>query len=152
MFIITFENVTKKFENLKALDALSFQIPENKITGLIGPNGAGKTTAIRHIIRYLLPDAGNIYYKGKDIYTLPDTSFPITYIPETPVFFEELTVMEHLSFISTMYQTESRVQNLILALRMERHVDKVPSSLSKGTRQKLMIMCSLLRRYELLIA
>lgn len=152
MSILTFENVTKTFENVKALDALSFQIPENKIIGLIGPNGAGKTTALRHIIRYLFPDDGSIYYKGKDIYTLPDTSFPITYIPETPVFFEELTVMEHLSFISTMYQTESRVQDLILALKMEKHVDKVPPSLSKGTKQKLMIMCSLLRRYELLIA
>lgn len=52
--ILRFENVTKTFEKVKALDALSFQIPENKIIGLIGANGAGKTTALRLVIRYLI--------------------------------------------------------------------------------------------------
>jgi ABC-2 type transport system ATP-binding protein len=149
---LTFENVTKKFENVKAVDALSFQIPENKIIGLIGANGAGKTTSLRMVIRYLLPDSGNIYYRDKDIYTLPDTAFPITYIPDTPVFFEELTVKEHLSFISTMYQTENKVSALISLLELEKHLDKVPSILSKGTQQKLMIICALLRNYEMLVA
>jgi len=150
--LLTFENVTKKFENVKAVDALSFQIPENKIIGLIGANGAGKTTSLRMVIRYLLPDSGNIYYRDKDIYTLPDTAFPITYIPDTPVFFEELTVKEHLSFISTMYQTENKVSALISLLELEKHLDKVPSILSKGTQQKLMIICALLRNYEMLVA
>jgi ABC-2 type transport system ATP-binding protein len=149
---LTFENVTKKFENVKAVDALSFQIPENKIIGLIGANRAGKTTSLRMVIRYLLPDSGNIYYRDKDIYTLPDTAFPITYIPDTPVFFEELTVKEHLSFISTMYQTENKVSALISLLELEKHLDKVPSILSKGTQQKLMIICALLRNYEMLVA
>ena len=148
--LLTFENVTKKFENVKAVDALSFQIPENKIIGLIGANRAGKTTSLRMVIRYLLPDSGNIYYRDKDIYTLPDTAFPITYIPDTPVFFEELTVKEHLSFISTMYQTENKVSALISLLELEKHLDKVPSILSKGTQQKLMIICALLRNYEML--
>lgn len=150
--LLTFENVTKKFENVKAVDALSFQIPENKIIGLIGANRAGKTTSLRMVIRYLLPDSGNIYYRDKDIYTLPDTAFPITYIPDTPVFFEELTVKEHLSFISTMYQTENKVSALISLLELEKHLDKVPSILSKGTQQKLMIICALLRNYEMLVA
>jgi ABC-2 type transport system ATP-binding protein len=150
--ILSFDKVTKQFENVKALDSLSFQIPENKIVGLIGANGAGKTTALRHMIRYLVPDAGTITYRDTDVYSLPATSFPITYIPETPVYYEELTVREHVSFISAMYQTENIVQPLISAMEMEEHLNKVPSILSKGTKQKLMILCAFLRRYELLIA
>jgi ABC-2 type transport system ATP-binding protein len=144
--------VTKAFDSAKALDALSFQIPENKIVGLIGANGAGKTTSLRLIIRYLIPDAGNIYYRDREIRALPDTAFPISYIPDSPIFFEELSAKEHLAFISAMYRTESRVEELVSLFEMERHLDKVPSVLSKGTRQKLMIMCALLRDYETLVA
>jgi len=150
--IIAFENVTKKFDNITALDAISFQIPKNKIVGLIGANGAGKTTSLRLLIKYLRPDKGNIYYSGKNINSLPGTALTISYIPDTPVFFEELTVLEHASLISTMYQTESKVEYLISLLELEKHLDKVPSVLSKGTQQKLMIMCALLRNYETLIA
>jgi ABC-2 type transport system ATP-binding protein len=150
--ILEFEHVTKIFENVKALDTLSFQIPENKIIGLIGANGAGKTTSLRLIIRYLSPDEGNIYYRKKHIQTLPDTAFPISYIPDNPIFFEELSTKEHLSLISTMYRAEDKVDKLISVFEMEKHLDKVPSMLSKGTKQKLMIMCALLREYETLIA
>ncbi|MBZ4665174.1 ABC transporter ATP-binding protein [Mahella sp.] len=151
-FILSFDNVTKKFESVTALKSLSFKVPENKITGLIGSNGAGKTTTLRLIVRYLTPDSGTILYRNKDIYSLPDSSFPISYIPDTPIYFEELTVKEHLSFISAMYQTESNVQNLIDVLKLERHLDKVPSVLSRGTKQKLIIACALLRNFDFLIA
>lgn len=150
--ILTFRQVSKAFGNAQALDSLSFQIPENKIVGLIGANGAGKTTSLRLIIRYLLPDAGNIYYRDKELRSLPDTSFPISYIPDSPIFFEELTAREHLAFISAMYGTEGKVSELIAPFEMEKHLDKVPFALSRGTRQKLMIMCALLRSFELLIA
>lgn len=150
--IVEFKNVNKKFGTTQALDNLCFQIPENCIVGLIGSNGAGKTTSLRHIIRYLQPDSGAILYHGKDIYTLPHTDFPIAYIPDSPIFYEELTVLEHLSFVSTLYNTTSSIKELISIMDVERHLNKVPSVLSKGTKQKLSIMCALLRKYELLVA
>ena len=150
--ILRFENVTKKFDAIVALDGISFNVPENKIVGLIGANGAGKTTSIRHLIRYLKPDSGEILYRDKSIYSFSDTAFPISYIPDSPIFFEELTVMEHLTFIGSIYGTSNNTDTLIHIMEMQSHLDKVPSTLSKGTKQKLMIMCALLREYETLLA
>ncbi len=152
MGILRFENVTKKFEDNIALDLLSFDVPENKIVGLIGANGAGKSTSMRHAIRYLKPDSGSILYRDDDIYSLSNKSFPISYIPDNPIFYEELTVREHLEFIGAMYKTNCKIDTLVEQFEMKKHIDKVPSQLSKGTKQKLMIMCGLLRQYELLIA
>ncbi|WP_162148446.1 ABC transporter ATP-binding protein [Ruminococcus flavefaciens] len=150
--ILEFDNVSKSFDNYGVLNSLSFTIPENKIVGLVGANGAGKTTSIRHMIRYLTPDSGKILYKGNDIYSINDADFPISFIPDVPIYYEELSVMEHLAFVSAMYNTQSKVKSLIDRLEMGKHLDKVPYQLSKGTRQKLSIMCASLRQYELLIA
>lgn len=150
--VLTFNKISKKIDRFNVLNTLSFQIPENKIVGLIGANGAGKTTILRHIIRYLNPNEGEILYKGKNIYSLADKSFPIAFVPDVPIYFEELSVQEHLSFISTMYQTEEQVKELIDSMEMYQHLEKVPSELSKGTKQKLSLMCALLRQYDFFIA
>lgn len=150
--IIIFKNVTKTYGDVCALHELSFDIPANKIVGLIGANGAGKTTILKHIIKYLHPDCGSIMLGGSDINSLRDEMFPVSFVPDKPVYYEELTVSEHLQFISTMYGTKDRVNNLISVLELKPHLGKVPGALSKGTLQKLMIACALLRKYELLIA
>lgn len=150
--ILEFESVFKKFDDYTALDSLSFAVPENSIVGLIGANGAGKTTSIRHIIRYLTPDTGRITYNGKDIYSIKDDVFPISYVPDSPVYYEELSVMEHLDFISAMYNTQNRVKELVDRFEMNKHLNKSPVQLSKGTLQKLSIMCASLREYQFLIA
>src|SRR5699024_9050845 len=74
------------------------------------------------------------------------------YIPDTPVYYEELTVSEHLDFISRMYHTEKKVEKLIKDFELESHLNKFPHELSKGNQQKLLIGCALLRNYELLIS
>lgn len=149
--IIVFDSVTKRLGNTIALNNVSFRVPEGRIVGLIGANGAGKTTALRHIIRYLRPDSGKILYDGNDLFSLKNTSFPVSYIPDAPVFYEELSVLEHLVFVSTMYQTRKDVSGIVEKMDLERDLDKVPSVLSKGAKQKLMIACALLRRFGLLI-
>jgi ABC-2 type transport system ATP-binding protein len=150
--IIEFRNVTYAYKNTTALDALSFQIPSNSIVGLIGANGAGKTTSIHHIIRYLHPDNGEILYSGRDIYKLSSNMYPVAYIPDVPVFYEELTVQEHLSFIGAMYKTEEKISGLVHAFELQNHLEKVPASLSKGTRQKLSIACAFLRDSLIILA
>ena len=150
--ILEFEKISKSFDNYNVLNSLSFSIPENKIVGLVGANGAGKTTSIRHMIRYLTPDSGRILCKGKDLYSINDADFPISFIPDAPIYYEELSVMEHLAFVSAMYNTQSKVSGLIDRFEMSKHLDKAPYQLSKGTKQKLSIMCASLRRYEMLIA
>jgi len=150
--ILTFANVTKAFGSFQALKNISFQLKKNKITGLIGANGSGKTTTMRLIIRLLSPDSGSIYLKGSPIETFKNEIFPISYIPDVPVYYEELTVSEHLTLISSMYNTQSEKTSLVERLELSGSLNKVPSILSKGTKQKLSIACALLRNFDLLLA
>ena len=69
-----------------------------------------------------------------------------------PIYYEELSVLEHLSFVGAMYDIQSRKDSLIQRLELEDHLDKVPSMLSKGNKQKLSIACTALRNYEILLA
>lgn len=136
-----------------ALDGISFKVARGEIVGLIGANGAGKTTAILHIIRYLNPKSGKIRLDGVDISKIKNEDFPVSYIPDTPVFYEELTLLEHLHFLKALYpDNKLSIDEIIDRLEILDHLHKVPSALSKGTKQKLMIALALLRRYELLIA
>ena len=123
-----------------ALDGLSFSANRGKIVDLIGENGAGKSTAIKSIYRFLPPDKGMILWDGKDIFSLRPDTYPISYIPDTPVFYEELSLLEHLHFTKAVYpQSGASETELLERLDMREHQNKIPSALSKGTRQKLMI-------------
>lgn len=150
--ILRFEEISKTFGKVQALNKLTCQFPENKIIGLIGANGAGKTTLMRLIIRLLSPDCGCIYLNDTPIHSLKNETFPIAFIPDVPIYYEELSVSEHLAFICAMYNTQSQKESLIQALELTEHLDKVPSTLSKGNKQKLSIACALLRNYEILLA
>jgi len=150
---LQFNNVSFSYHKVLALSRVSFEIEKGEIVGLIGANGAGKTTAILNIIRYLQPQKGKIYIDGVDISEIKNENFLVSYIADEPVFYDELTLLEHLRFIKALYpDNELVIEDLVGKLELHEHLHKVPSALSKGTRQKLSIALSLLRNYELLIA
>jgi branched-chain amino acid transport system ATP-binding protein len=65
--LLTLDGVAKRFGGIKAVDKVSFELREGEILGLIGPNGAGKTTVFDLISGFLVPDAGQITFRGKDV-------------------------------------------------------------------------------------
>ena len=150
---LTFDRVSFSYPGVLALDEVSFEVGSGEIVGLIGANGAGKTTAILNIIRYLQPDSGAIRMDGTDISKIKNEDFPVSFIPDTLVFYEELTLMEHLRFLKALYpENRLSTDEIIERLGLRDHLHKVPSALSKGTKQKLAIALALLRNYRLLIA
>jgi len=70
-FLLTLDNVSKRFRGLVAVDAVSFDVPEGSLFAVIGPNGAGKTTLFNMIAGALAPDAGSIVFAGAPIHGLP---------------------------------------------------------------------------------
>ena len=141
------------YGDVLALNGISFSANRGQIVGLVGENGAGKSTIIKNIYRYLTPDIGTITLDGKDIFTYRSGAYPVSYIPDVPVFYEELSLLEHLHFIKAIYpQGGVSIDEMIERLDMKEHQNKIPAALSKGTRQKLMIAMALLREFELLIA
>jgi ABC-2 type transport system ATP-binding protein len=151
--LLRFENVSKSYGRVRALNKVSFGVYQGEIVGLIGANGAGKTTTVLNIVRYIVPDEGLITLKGKPLSQYDDTSYPVTYMPDVPVYYEELTVNEHLELLAAVYgKNKKDVDNLIERLELAEYLDKLPDTLSKGTKQKLMIACAVLRNFDLFVA
>lgn len=132
------------------LHELDFHVEKGEIVGLIGLNGAGKSTTIKHILGLMEPTEGEIRINGSHIQENPEAyRRTFTYIPETPILYEELTLMEHLRLTAAAYQIpdnifQERVHKLLQEYRMEKMKDWFPSHFSKGMRQKVMIMCAFL--------
>ena len=104
--------------------------------------------------RFNLFEGGNkIIIGDNDIFSIKRENNPVTFIPDIPVYYEELTVWEHLQFIKALYPENSvTVDSLIREFNLNQHLNKIPSALSKGTLQKLMIALALLRQYDVLLA
>lgn len=150
MSILQVNNVTGGYTRKPVIQDLSFEIEKGELVGLIGLNGAGKSTTIKHIIGTLLPHSGEIRLNGVTLKENVDqyrSSF--SYIPETPVLYEELTLREHLELTAMAYGLDEktlakRSETLLKEFRMERRLNWFPSHFSKGMRQKVMIMCAFL--------
>ena len=92
-------NVTKSFENLRALDGVSLEVAERRVSILIGPNGSGKTTLINVISGFYKPDSGKVFFQGKDTTGLPPYklySMGLARTFQIPAMFWKLTVLENL--------------------------------------------------------
>ena len=97
--ILSVRDVTKSFGNLLALDAVSIDVEERKVSILVGPNGSGKTTLINVISGLYKPDTGKVIYQGKDVSGLPPYklySMGVARTFQIPALFWRLTVLENL--------------------------------------------------------
>ena len=150
MTVLEVKDVTGGYTRKPVLHNLNFSIEKGELVGLIGLNGAGKSTTIKHIIGTMNALKGEILLNGKTLKEDPAqyrTSF--SYIPETPVLYEELTLKEHLQLTAMAYNLdesvfEARKEALLKEFRMEKRLNWFPAHFSKGMRQKVMIMCAFL--------
>lgn len=136
---------------------LDFEIKAGEMIGLIGVNGAGKSTTIKHILGLMTPHQGSIRINEK---TLNDDveqyRSGYTYVPETPILFEELTVEEHLRLTAMAYgvpeqQYLQQSEQLLERFHMVKKRKALTAHLSKGMKQKVMIMSALLAKPSLFI-
>ncbi|MDE4084114.1 ABC transporter ATP-binding protein [Planococcus maritimus] len=150
MAILEVENLTGGYTRKPVLKDVSFSIEKGELVGLIGLNGAGKSTTIKHIIGIMQPKSGTIRLNGRTFEEDIDAyRSAFSYIPETPVLYEELTLREHLELTAMAYGLEQNVfeqrsAELLKEFRMEKRLKWFPSHFSKGMRQKVMIMSAFL--------
>jgi ABC-2 type transport system ATP-binding protein len=132
------------------LHDISFSVNNGEIVGLIGLNGAGKSTTIRHIIGLMEPLQGNVLINGSSYDQAPTTYRQhYSFIPETPVLYEELTLWEHLELTALAYGLDDKAwknhaEQLLKEFHMEKRKKWFPSHFSKGMKQKVMIICAFL--------
>jgi ABC-2 type transport system ATP-binding protein len=157
MSLLRIENLTGGYTRNPVLKDISFEVKEKELVGLIGLNGAGKSTTIKHIIGLMEPHRGEIKINGQTIEKDKEAYRRMfTFIPETPVLYEELTLDEHLRLTAMAYGLDEltfkeRITPLLSEFRMEKRLKWFPAHFSKGMKQKVMIMCAFLVQPSLYI-
>lgn len=140
-----------------ALDGLSLEVKENRITGLLGPNGAGKTTTINIICGLVQPESGQAKVFGVDCtaHTQAVRS-QIGVVPQQIALFPNLTAWENFLYIGQLYGidkyfTRERSAQLLQRLGLEKHAEKRVQSFSGGMKRRANIIASLLHYPQILI-
>jgi ABC-type multidrug transport system ATPase subunit len=144
--------VTKMYKKERAVDDVSFSLPNGGINVLLGPNGAGKSTIIKCILGFLKYE-GEIWVEGFINKSL-DAKRIMGYMPEIPSLYPNLTVDEHMEFIARAYKLDNYKDykdELLRRFELDDKRKKFGDELSKGMQQKLSLCCALLPKPALLI-
>jgi len=155
--MIRFENLTKIYRGIKAVDDLNLQIPQGTIFGFIGPNGAGKTTTIKMMAGVLRPTRGRIYINGLDIAKEPSkVKRIIGFIPDRPFLYEKLSGLEFLGFKAGLYgikedRLDERIWDLLNLFELTEWADELIESYSHGMKQRLIIAASMIHDPRVII-
>lgn len=142
-------NVTRKVADRSILAEVSFDIAAGTCVVLEGANGAGKTTLLRILLGRDSPTSGTVWFDGEAV---PEQS--IAAVMQTPPFFENLTVFEHLQFVQASWgilAEKTRPSELLAELGIERISDSFPDELSSGECQLVALCFGLLRPATLLV-
>ncbi|WP_053365486.1 ABC transporter ATP-binding protein [Bacillus sp. FJAT-27245] len=157
MSLLSIDGFTGGYTKNPVLKDVTFEVGAGELVGLIGLNGAGKSTTIKHIIGLMEPHKGEIRINGKSFKeNKEEYRKQFTFIPETPILYEELTLEEHLELTAMAYgldraQYKERMPLLLKEFRMEKRFKWFPAHFSKGMKQKAMILCAFLVQPSLYI-
>ena len=104
MTAIEVSGLVKQFKQHRALDQLSFSVPEGSVFGFLGPNGAGKTTTIRILLGLAHADGGSASVLGADVLTDPQQVAPqVGFLPDVPSFYPWMRADEYLRFCASLF-------------------------------------------------
>src|SRR3974377_1265720 len=102
--MISVQSLSKRFGELRAVDRISFDVPQGELFGFLGPNGAGKTTTISMICGLLRPDEGTIQIGEFNLWESPRRAKRLLgLVPQDIAFYEEFNAKENLLFWGGLY-------------------------------------------------
>lgn len=147
-------NIGKTYDNVKALEDITFNVKKNTIFGLVGPDGAGKSTLIRILCGLILPDTGKAKLLGHDlIKEINQIKNRIGYLSQKFSLYTDLTVDENIEFIAHIHGVKDfrkRREELLDFTRLKNFRKFLAGQLSGGMKQKLSLACSLVFEPEIL--
>jgi len=152
MNIIELSGVTKTFGSVVAVNDLSLEVPGGSIYGFIGPNGSGKTTTIRMIMKIMYPDRGTMLVRGQD--TKLERLKNVGYLPEDRGLYKKMKIGELLQFhgeLNDGTDLPRLIDQWLERLELRAYKEKKVETLSKGMRQKLQFIATVLHQPELII-
>jgi ABC-2 type transport system ATP-binding protein len=145
--ILEVKNLVKHYPRVKAVNGVSFAIPEGICYGLLGPNGAGKTTTIEVIEGISPPTSGEVLYRGEPIgkkfREKTGIQFQSTSLPDY------LTVREVLKLFGSFYRSSDDPAELIRLCALEEFLDRDTHQLSGGQRQRVLLAIALINKPDI---
>lgn len=154
---IRFENVTKCYGRLRAVDGISFHVNPGEVFAFLGPNGAGKTTTIKMLTGLLMPDSGTVEVCGHPMsMDAQEAKAKLAYVPDQPYLYEKLSAREFLDFVGRMYgldpaTIEIRARHYMGRLQVTGFADQLAESYSHGMKQRVVLAAALLHEPKVLI-
>ncbi|MGL5752327.1 MAG: ABC transporter ATP-binding protein [Paraclostridium sp.] len=136
--MIEIKNASKRYKKVKALDNISFEIHEGKITCILGINGVGKSTVLKAICGLIKLDNGEILVDGEKIN--PNTYNKIAFVPDVDNYFAQFTIKESFEFMKEFYINWDDKKAYEMLEMFNLSDDKKINSLSKGNVAKVKII------------
>ncbi len=156
-YAVDLRNVTKRYNEIVAVNNMNLTIEKGEIFALLGPNGSGKSTTLKMLMGLVQPTNGEIRVLGLDVLKDPvAVKQQVGYVPESPNIYEFLTGIEYLDFIADIYdvptlEKKQRIIEYLKALQLEGREGDMINSYSDGMKKKISLISAFLHKPRLLI-
>ncbi|CCW34591.1 ABC-type multidrug transport system, ATPase component [Chthonomonas calidirosea] len=154
--LLQVDDLRKTYDDITAVDGVSFSVKRGEIFGLLGPNGAGKTTTINMLAGILLPTAGQILFEGVPYRAAPEERSRLGVVPQELAIYTKLTGRENLFFFGRLYGLQGsvlarRVAEVLELVGLAEHADRLVEKYSGGMKRRLNLAAGLLHAPQLLL-
>ena len=152
MSVIKVDNITKDYGSSRGVFDLSFEVNKGEIFGMLGPNGAGKTTTIRQLMGFIKSDKGNAKILDMNCFDKRENiQSKLGYLPGEIAFMDEMKGDDFINFIADMksIKNKNRIKELIDIFELD--ANRKINKMSKGTKQKIGIVCAFMNEPEVVI-
>ena len=139
---IVVRDITKRFGEFTALDAVSLDVPTGSLTALLGPSGSGKSTLLRVVAGLEKPDAGEVLIAEEDVTAAAPQRRGVGFVFQHYAAFKHMTVYENVAFGLRIRrrpgaEVRERVAELLRLVQLEGFAKRYPAQLSGGQRQRM---------------
>ena len=153
---VEFRNVSRHFEEVRAVDDVNLRIVDGEFFTMLGPSGSGKTTCLRLIAGFEQPTAGQIYLHGQEVSRLPPYERDVNTVFQNYALFPHLTVSENIAYSLMVRKVpkperERRVAEMLEMVRLPGIAKRKPSQLSGGQQQRVALARALINHPRVLL-
>lgn len=153
---VTFDNVSKAYGNVRAVQEISFDLEPGSLVTLLGPSGCGKTTTLRMIAGLELPTAGRIFIGGRDVSRLSATYRNVAMVFQSYALFPHMSVADNVSYglrMSGLRKAEARLraEEALETVGLAGYGQRLPSELSGGQQQRVAVARAVVLQPEVLL-
>ncbi len=153
---LQFEDVSKRYGAVKAVDHVSLSIRQGEFFSLLGPSGCGKTTLLRILAGFEQPDTGRVLLGGQDVTDLPPYERKVNTIFQSYALFPHLSVWDNIAFglkvaKRSKKEIKSEVEAMLALIQMEDQAWKKPDQISGGQKQRVAIARALVNKPQVLL-